>query len=147
MRAFVKSEGSCLVLAGSVGCGKTYAANAIIQDFHHPGLLVNIPELYVSWKDAAREPHAEKALLKKSTSTPLVVFDDLGNRTPTDAFADFLYVIINERWSKKLHTVITTNISSKEIRARFGDAIASRILCGKAIKFADGDRRLDLNAF
>ncbi len=76
--------------------------------------------------------------------TKLLVLDDLGTKTPSDTFGDFLYGLIDHRWNFKstLGTIITTNMNGKITRERFGDAILSRIASGINIRFEGEDRRI-----
>jgi DNA replication protein DnaC len=76
--------------------------------------------------------------------TKLLVIDDLGTKAPSPAFGDFLYSIIDYRWNRRdtLGTIITTNMTGKITRERFGDAIISRIASGIVIRFDDEDRRI-----
>ena len=72
------------------------------------------------------------------------MIDDIGQREPSPAFQDFLYLIIDSRMNKNLGTIFTTNFSVGLLRERFGDPIVSRICSGEVLKFDGEDKRAAL---
>ena len=134
-----------LILSGGAGRGKTYATCGLLNDYRSNKVpserFSNVAELYVSWKQAMSE-RQEINLIEKFTDPKYLAIDDLGARTPTDAFLDFLYLIINRRINSNKGLIITTNLSSSEMTERLGEVITSRISSGKAIRFIGRDRRI-----
>lgn len=105
--------------------------------------FINQADLNERWLHAKVE-YSPLELSARLKQTKLLVIDDLGTKTPSDSFADFLYGIIDYRWNHRdtLGTIITTNMTGKITRERFGDAILSRIASGIQIRLDGEDRRI-----
>ena len=145
-----------LILAGPNGQGKTYLAKCA-YDYINPylsgkghydeiAIMTTISDLYAEWKTTMKTYGEVDELTDKYKKTKLLVLDDLGIRTPTDAFHDFLMAIINFRKENPLNqfmvTIITTNMSPELMMQKFGGAIYSRIASDEVFKLDHGvDRR------
>jgi len=152
IRAFAKNPKGFLLLAGANGTGKSYVAEAIYNLHTHYKLpyydmdqafFISQADLNERWLDSKNEG-GSKELSDRLKQTKLLVLDDLGTKTPSEAFADFLYALIDFRWrSRDTHgTIITTNMTGKITRDKFGDPILSRIASGIQIRFEGEDRRI-----
>lgn len=150
---FAKNPKGFLLLAGANGTGKSFVAEAIYEAntrFKLPdydmdeAFFINQFDLNERWSKAKME-YGSMEISTRLKQTKLLVLDDLGTRPPSDAFADFLYGLIDYRWKNRstLGTIITTNMTGKITRERFGDAILSRIASGINIRFEGvEDRRI-----
>jgi DNA replication protein DnaC len=149
---FSRNPKGFLLLAGANGTGKSFVAEAIYEihsTFKLPcydldeAFFINQADLNERWLHAKHE-NSSLELLSRLKNTKLLVLDDLGTKTPSDTFGDFLYAIIDYRWNQRstLGTIITTNMTGKITRERFGDAILSRIASGIQIRFDGEDRRI-----
>lgn len=143
--AFAKNPKGFLLLAGDNGIGKSFVAKAIYEahsTFKLPyydmdeSFFINQSDLNERWLNSKQE-NCTLELSDRLKKTKLLVLDDLGTRTPSEAFSDFLFAIIDYRWNHKeeLGTIITTNMNGKITRERFGDPILSRIVSGVNIRF------------
>lgn len=135
-----------MILAGFNGTGKTYAAKAIYDDFIcdlDDKKFINQVELNLLWTDNLQKYNSTSELLKQFCNYKLLVIDDLGTRTPTESFMDFLYALADKRYQEKRGTIITTNMTYKQLREKFGDAFASRVASGKNIRLEGEDRRIE----
>ena len=140
-----------LVLSGKNGTGKSYASREILSyiqrmdrcyDSDHY-LFISQTELFLKWQNQLERWKDTYYLVKEVfNKVKYLILDDFGTRRPSDAFMDFIYQIIDYRWSNNLCTIVTTNLTSKGIRDKFGDAVLSRIGSGVVIKFEGNDRRL-----
>jgi DNA replication protein DnaC len=150
--SFSKNPKGFLLLAGANGTGKSFVARAIYDiysTFKLPyydmdeAFFINQSDLNERWLQAKHDSSSFE-LSSRLKQTKLLVLDDLGTKTPTDTFGDFLYGIIDARWNHKssLGTIITTNMTGIITRERFGDAILSRISSGIVIRFEGDDRRI-----
>jgi len=143
LKSFVVKHDEFLTIGGDNGVGKTYAAVAMLKEFYNVTkeipIFVNISNLYQTWKED--EDHRTE-LKYKFKRAKLLILDDLGVREPTEAFLDFLYSVINNRYNDMQGTLITTNLSSAEISKCFGNRIYSRLLSGKMIKIDGKDLRV-----
>ena len=58
----------------------------------------------------------------------LLIIDDLGTEVNNQFTTSVLYNIINTRLSRRLSTIISTNLTQDEFRRRYWDRITSRVL-------------------
>ena len=130
------------ILAGGTGCGKTHASCAIINKFLEKRVscrFVTIPMLAIEWD---QERKNGTSFTNKFICPELLVLDDLGTRSPSEAFNDFLYTVIDERSNvPSCGTIITTNCSSEKMNELYGSRIVSRLTCGVILKMGNEDRR------
>jgi DNA replication protein DnaC len=142
-----------LLMSGTNGTGKSYASERILSkqtfkekfyDSDHR-LMITQAMLNIKWQSHINKWGDSLYLLKQFYAYRILILDDIGTRVPTDAFMDFLYAIIDHRWNQGgyLSTIITTNLNSKDMRAKFGDAFSSRISSGVIINFKGDDRRIN----
>lgn len=148
MKSMAKDPKGFLLLSGENGVGKSYAAVACVRaflrlqnkEFGGGERFWNISDLYIEWLKEIKEIGHPARLVEQMKGAHLLVFDDLGNRTAGDAFLDFIYLCINGR---RGGTIVTTNLTQKQMHERFGGAITSRLSAGKCFKFQGEDRRKD----
>lgn len=149
---FAKNPFGFLLLSGTNGTGKSFVAE-VIYELHTPYKLpfydkdlayfVTQANLNALWLEAKQESSSLE-MLNRLKATKLLVVDDLGTRTPTEAFLDFLYDLFDHRWRNResLGTIITTNLNWEGMLAKFGDAICSRVCCNICLRFDGIDRRI-----
>jgi len=101
-----------LVLAGTVGCGKTHTALAVGR------LALERAERRTSFTFATTvdlmdglRPHGPRGLFRRVATADLLVIDDLGVERPTDWVAQQLTGILDARWREARPTVVTTNLT------------------------------------
>lgn len=152
LNLFVRNPTGYFLMSGSNGTGKTYAAMKIYER-HTPyalpyksdehAIFIKQGILNMKYLDALKDRDLEQ-LAAKYINTKLLILDDLGSRPPTEAFLDFLFVILDQRWEEreKKGTIVTTNLNHADLRGKLGDAIASRIVSGYVVSFFGKDRRL-----
>lgn len=152
LKEFSANPRGFLLLAGKNGTGKTYAAKAAMNDcrinFPYHGEFYNKvftkqTDLNFRWNENWRQWSDTTSLVKYYSYPEILIIDDLGTRTPTEAFMDFLYVLIDKRYDDKhlKGTILTTNLNSAIMREKFGDAFVSRVASGEVFRFEGKDRR------
>lgn len=152
LETFARNPQGFLMLSGTNGTGKTYAAMEVYKRVtpfvlpsydHDIAIFITQAELNLWWIKTTKDDVDATHLLKSLTKCKLLVLDDLGTRTPSDAFMDFLYLIADKRWNarKVQGTIITTNLNSADLRAKFTDAFFSRVASGKNFRIEGKDRR------
>ena len=140
-----RESGSGLLLYGSVGTGKTFAAacvaNALI-DRGVPVLMTNFSRI-INRIQSSFEGRQE--YLDSFSDFDLLIIDDLSAERQTEFVNEIVYSVIDARYRTGLPMIITTNISARDMERETDLArqrIYSRILerC-HPIKVEGGDRR------
>lgn len=147
---YSKNPRGFVILAGKNGTGKTYAALAVYHSLtphqlpaydHDYAAFFSQSTLNLRWQHEARAWGSAIDLCKTLSTTRLLVLDDIGTRIPSEAFMDFLYQIVDIRFSSRAATIITTNLNMADLRQKFGDAFTSRVASGQCFRFEGEDRR------
>ena len=111
------TEGKGLLLYGSVGTGKTFlsacTANAII-DKGIPVLMTSVS--YIANKLMGMF-EGKNEYSESLNSYPLLVLDDLGAERNTEYMNEVVYTIINARYKAKLPLIVTTNLTTEQLKA------------------------------
>ncbi|MCX4312878.1 MAG: ATP-binding protein [Clostridia bacterium] len=122
------------IMFGSSGTGKTVLASAIATAVMQKGGAVVTVSAF-DFVKRAKDYHTQFAiddytdLFTPMLDCDLLCIDDLGTETLLkNVTREYLYTVINERWLRKKHTVITTNLTAESLLARYGEAIASRLM-------------------
>ena len=115
-----------LLFYGGTGRGKTTLAFCIANRLADKG--VNIKAMSVNAmiqriKDSYRNngENGETALKAEIKTTSLLVLDDLGAEYKTNWSACLLYEIIDERYRSGKPSIVTTNLSLKQLREHLTD--------------------------
>jgi DNA replication protein DnaC len=121
-RNFVKAypletQGTGLLLTGSIGVGKTHLAIGILQAlvvergatglfYDYRSLLKEIQNSY------GRSDLSEREILSPVFDAEVLVIDELGAAKPTDWVWDTVQHILNTRYNDRRTTIITTNYAN-----------------------------------
>lgn len=154
-----KETGEGIYFSGNNGTGKTHLAVAIALELINQGIpvicMTSIKLLQEIRRTYDKDRNvSEYEILKAYKEVDLLVIDDLGQENITDWSLAMLYDIINDRYERCLPTIVTTNLSDKNlIRAwslRTNDwtakAIVSRLHeMTMGITVVGRDRRKDKN--
>lgn len=138
-----------VVLTGKSGAGKSHLAMGIAWDvlershYQKNILFVNYRELLeqirFSYNNDEAFKQIQEALMPELKVADLVILDDVGaelsgNRAESSDVSrhnnDTLYGILEAR--QNMATIITTNLTGKEIRHAYGERILSRIMQNSA---------------
>lgn len=137
-----------LYMTGATGLGKTHLSLAIAGAAIEKGMNV----LYNSWQnllsDLEREKFGQSEIdaggdtMSALLSCDLLILDDVGTEFQNSFGVSALYHVINTRMNAKKPTIISSNLTPKEIRERYGERVMSR-LTGEYIllRFAGNDIR------
>ena len=128
--AFPQKRGN-LLLIGTTGTGKTHISTSIAREIIEQGydvLYDSAQNIIADFTDdqyrrSASEPKADKYL-----ECDLLIIDDLGAEFSNQMTVSILYNLLNTRGNKGLATIISTNLSAKELAARYEGRIYSRIV-------------------
>lgn len=110
-------KGSGLLMYGSCGTGKTYAAEAIanrVIDAGYPVLITNFGKIAEAVTACGFD---ERAYYYSSlTKYPLIVIDDMGRERETDYMMEIIQRVIDERDRSGKPMIISTNFSNEDFK-------------------------------
>lgn len=141
-REWLGSDLDFLLLCGGPGAGKTIAAANVVADFLDTEARSSSGFHLL---DSRRRPTGAKvvraaegqrlglfdedsrAAVEQMRRVALLVLDDMGTEMLTDVWRQQLDDVIDARYSDKLRTVVTTNLTPEAFKERYGARIADRI--------------------
>lgn len=123
-----------LLLMGGTGLGKTHLSSAIVGRVLESGrfaVYTTVGDLISDYEyerfHRGRDESADERTAKYARCD-LLVIDDLGTEVCNQFTVGVLYSVINDRLNRRLATVISTNLTINEIKERYVDRVASRLL-------------------
>lgn len=124
-----RNAGLGLYLHGGYGTGKTHLASAILgrcKDLGVPGAYVSAVDFFdvVNGRDSGVPV---PAIMGALSAVAVLVIDELGVQSWTDAERKRLQQILDKRWDRQLPTVICTNMNEEELGKCCGGRVASRV--------------------
>ena len=145
-KKFVEDFDRCggnLLFRGNTGVGKTFlsncAAKALLDTGHSVAYftstkLFDIFAKYRFYKDGeAGEKH------HMIFDCDLLIIDDLGTEVANKFTSSQLFILLNERMQNKSSTIISTNLTIRELAEEYSERIFSRISSGFTILELLGD--------
>ena len=156
---YLKGEAFNTLLTGNAGSGKSHLAMSILQAVNEHSdpwrscLFLSLDEFLLQIRatfgnnDKLNHDN-EQTLIERVAKVDLLVIDDLGaetgfigtDKTASDFTQRVIYNLMNKRQDKP--TIITTNLSSKQIKDMYDSKIISRLyrnLNGHVIRFKESD--------
>jgi DNA replication protein DnaC len=126
--SFAEDPRDWIVIAGQTGRGKTRLAAAIGNYCRESGkqvMFVVVPDLLDRLRSAynPQNPASFDTMFDQVRNAPLLILDDLGAQSGTPWADEKLFQLINHRYNACLPTVITTNLTVRDLDAR----LASRL--------------------
>jgi DNA replication protein DnaC len=125
------SEGRGLLLKGSVGTMKTTLAVAVLQQHIYSGgwgkfiSMASLLDNIFGLKAKSKEEWAEYE--REIKETPLLVLDDMGAEHTEGWVLTKVDAIISERWNRCRSIIITTNLSSEQLKATYAERVIDRL--------------------
>ncbi len=135
-----------MLLMGQSGLGKTYLMHAMAKRLIQRGVNVLIISAY-KFHEIARKAYmtGDSAAMDDLLSADVLMIDDMGAEPLMENITIVQWFnLINERQLRGKGTVISTNLMEDELKRRYTERIASRLLGGsqcRLIQFAGGDVR------
>lgn len=133
-----------LLFMGASGLGKTHLTLAIAGEIVNKGYIpvYGPAENLFSLAEKERFTGENRGAYEAMVKSDLLVIDDLGAEAATAFSKSALYNLVNTRLLSKRPTVINTNLTMKEIEARYTPRISSRLIGSfEAYKFIGSDIR------
>lgn len=137
-------------MIGNVGVGKTYITECFVDLAIKKGLYT----VYTTAQSLNNElltyhlaPLSEKKdIIEKYLNADILCIDDLGTENILkNVTVEYLYMIINERQNNNKFTLITSNLSPKQIMETYDERIFSRMIDKEkciTVSFNGSDLRL-----
>lgn len=123
-----------LFFRGGTGLGKTFLATSIAKVVAENGFSVvydtaaSVFSRYEQEKFGRGETtEGLRNEIKRIETCDLLIIDDLGTEMPTSFITSALYNIINTRLITGRKTIITSNLTPKELTGRYSPAVLSRL--------------------
>ncbi|ABR50830.1 Chromosomal replication initiator, DnaA [Alkaliphilus metalliredigens QYMF] len=142
---FDKDNEENLLFYGSTGLGKTFLANCVAKSLLDKGHIVIYQtafKLLEIISDLRFQNKQEKNKYDLLFEADLLIIDDLGTEMTNTFTNSELFNIINSRLLSNKKTLISTNLSPKELMDRYDDRIFSRLFSKfTVLKFYGNDLR------
>ncbi len=138
-----KSES--LYMLGNTGLGKTHLTFSLAKEVVSAGysVIYSSAQNMISTLEKVHFGQIETSLGESYTNCDLLVLDDLGTEFLSQIAQTSLYNVINQRMLLNLPTIINSNLTPKELEARYGDRLVSRIFgYYRTLKFVGKDIRI-----
>lgn len=122
-----------LFLYGGTGLGKTFFSGCIAKEVAAKGcwtVYATAAELFAHWeavKFGRDESGERRRWVERCLRCDLLVLDDLGSEMTTPFVQSALYQLLDERMNRRLHTVISSNLTMDDVRARYTSQVCSRL--------------------
>ncbi len=126
------SRSPSLLFQGRTGLGKTHLSLAIAREVIDRGfgVLYGSTQNFMATLEKERFGRSDEDTNQALLQCDLLILDDLGTEFSTPFVTAALYNIINTRLMSDKPTIISTNLSMKELLARYGERMVSRMIGG-----------------
>jgi len=131
---FSPKNGQSWLFIGPTGLGKTHLSTAVAVELIKKGYDVvyeSTQQIMTDYEtvrfSSGYSSDREMPDLTRYTEADLLIMDDLGTEMTTQYTISCLYNIINTRINRNLSTIISTNLTQKDLRERYSDRITSRL--------------------
>jgi DNA replication protein DnaC len=131
-RNYARHLNGWLLLMGGYGTGKTHLAAAVANEVVNAGvqtLFLTVPDL-LDWLRGsyASSETTYESRFDEIRNIKFLVLDDLGTQNTTPWAREKLFQIINYRYTHRLPTLLTTNLSLEQIDDRVSSRLRDREL-------------------
>lgn len=138
--SFVSEGRNVFLYSKKTGTGKTHNACVLLNHYIYDCLKnetldIEYPTvLFVSYVDLISKLRYERKNMAEEIETiktvPLLLLDDVGAGTMSDYAREQTMIIVDYRYNNNLSTIVTTNISPKELEGKdlLGARTVSRLL-------------------
>lgn len=117
-----------MVLSGQSGLGKTFLMHAMAARLIERGVPVIVISAWSFLETARKSYFGDGEEIREIRESPVLMIDDLGSEPMMQNITvEQFFNLINERQRRNLPTVISTNLSMEELRARYTERVISRL--------------------
>lgn len=124
-------RGPSLLLLGPTGVGKTHQAYGAMRALAVTGVsatwrVTTAADLYAALRP--RPGIDSETEFRGYREAHILLIDDLGAAKSSEFVEDINFRLINHRYEHHLPTLLTSNVTPKELSSRLGDRVASRLV-------------------
>lgn len=132
IRTFDTIPGKNILISGNTGVGKTFLAHCIAAELLKAGKSVIYMTAHQFFSQLAdytfRRDKDNEDTLSFLLQCDLLIIDDLGTELNNGFINSQLFLCINERILHKKSTIISTNLSLKQLSRTYTERISSRFI-------------------
>ena len=138
-------RGESLLFIGRTGLGKTHLSLAVAGEAARQGFGVvyasaqGICDRAERVKFGRDEDGSDGQFLRAAYGCDLLVLDDLGSEYSSPLSNATLFDLVNSRLLDRRATLISTNLSPDEMERKYSERLVSRLLCGYAMLYFEGE--------
>lgn len=142
-------RGPSLLLVGGTGVGKTYQAYGSIRALAVSGvscswLVTTAADMYARLRP--RPGIDSETEFGNYANARFLVLDDLGAAKGSEWTEEINYRLVNHRYEHELPTLITSNVTPKDLGSALGERVASRLSeMATRVVLKGADRRIAVN--
>ena len=110
-----------IILKGSSGWGKSHLAYAVVKETREhdfSAIFAPCTEALLALDNRINAPEVSVENRRVLEQAPLLVLDNLGHERGTDWAMEQISGIVNSRYNSTLPTIITTELSSEDLKSR-----------------------------
>ena len=127
--AFPDNPAPNIILTGETGTGKTFMLSCVAARVLERGYTVLALTSARLIELLKKNLYSEGADMERLYSVDLLLIDELGMEPMlNNVTIESLFAVINERLRRRKAVLVTTNLTPSDIKARYTERIASRLL-------------------
>ncbi len=116
-------------LTGAPGLGKTFLLNAVARRVSERGFTAQTVCAYNFIRDVVAGFSAGEDRLGAYFTPALLVLDDIGTEPMLrNVTVETINALLNERLARGLHTLCATNLTTEQLKERYGERVLSRLI-------------------
>ena len=120
-----------LLLNGQAGLGKSFLLSGIYRRLLDRGvnaLLISAFEMSERIRQKQFHEDERDGAFEELLTAPVLLVDDFGNEPFLRGIsAEYICLILDERMNRRLHTVLTTNMTPAQIKEKYNERVSSRL--------------------
>ena len=132
-------SGRCLTMIGKAGTGKTHLACAVashvIKHYGGTARFSSVSEInrLVRESKSYNTKYSETEVIEAFGNYDLLIVDEVGIQSGTDAESRALFDVINTRYQNMKPTIFISNLNKDQFKAALGERIYDRIKEGSGV--------------
>lgn len=145
MAALQRGAFRTLIMLGSAGTGKTHLALGLVREMYGTYRLASaiVEEIRLAKSFSSRVTEAE--ILDFYGRAPLLVIDEIGRAINAADEQYMIYQVINERYNRRMPTVLISNQTKRDFLNYVGTAAADRLVeSAQVLEFTGPSFRAEL---